>query len=55
MAKWKVSAGIEINEIADALGMSPSTVKRDWRFARAWLRDEADQMNRENTHPVPGD
>jgi RNA polymerase sigma factor (TIGR02999 family) len=55
VVKMRVIWGLEINEIADALGMSPSTVKRDWRFARAWLRDEAAQMNRENTHPVPGD
>ncbi len=26
-----------------ALGLSPSTVKRDWRFARAWLIDEVTQ------------
>ena len=26
-------------EIAEALGVSTRTVKRDWEFARAWLRD----------------
>ena len=25
------------NEVAEALGVSPITVKRDWKFARAWL------------------
>ena len=24
-------------EAAEELGLSPGTVKRDWRFARAWL------------------
>ncbi|MFN7923631.1 MAG: sigma-70 family RNA polymerase sigma factor [Bryobacteraceae bacterium] len=26
-------------EVAEALGVSTRTVKRDWAFARAWLRD----------------
>lgn len=30
-------AGLEIDEIAEVLGTSGSTVKRDWRFAKAWL------------------
>lgn len=40
VVKMRVVWGLEIKEIALALGMSPSTVKRDWRFARAWLMDE---------------
>ena len=30
-------AGCTTEEIADLLGTSPRTVKRRWRFARAWL------------------
>jgi RNA polymerase sigma factor (TIGR02999 family) len=30
-------AGLQENEIAEQLGVSEITVKRDWRFARAWL------------------
>jgi len=30
-------AGLSIEETADALGMSPATVKRRWALARAWL------------------
>jgi RNA polymerase sigma factor (TIGR02999 family) len=30
-------AGLSVEEAADALGISPTTVKRDWRAARAWL------------------
>ena len=40
VVKMRVVWGLDIKEIAHALGMSPSTVKRDWRFARAWLMDE---------------
>lgn len=31
-------AGMSIEDTADALGISPRTVKREWTFARAWLR-----------------
>jgi RNA polymerase sigma-70 factor, ECF subfamily len=29
--------GLSIEETAEVLKISPKTVKRDWRFARAWL------------------
>jgi RNA polymerase sigma factor (TIGR02999 family) len=29
--------GLTIEETAEALGISPATVKRDWTWARAWL------------------
>jgi RNA polymerase sigma factor (TIGR02999 family) len=32
--------GLEIEEIAEVLGISPATVKRDWTLARAWLQRE---------------
>jgi RNA polymerase sigma factor (TIGR02999 family) len=32
--------GLSIAETSAALGMSPMTVKRSWRLARAWLRRE---------------
>jgi RNA polymerase sigma factor (TIGR02999 family) len=32
--------GLSIEETAEALGISPATVKRDWRMARAWLHRE---------------
>ncbi len=33
-------AGLEVVEAAALLGVSEITVKRDWRFARAWLARE---------------
>ena len=32
--------GMDIDDTSAALGISPRTVKRDWVFARAWLRRE---------------
>ncbi len=33
-------AGLSIEETAEALGISPATVKRDWTTARLWLHHE---------------
>lgn len=33
-------AGFTIAETADALSLSPTTVKREWTTARAWLSRE---------------
>jgi RNA polymerase sigma factor (TIGR02999 family) len=33
-------AGMSVEETAEALGISPATVKREWALARAWLNDE---------------
>jgi RNA polymerase sigma factor (TIGR02999 family) len=35
--------GLSIEETAEALGVSPATVKRDWAVARLWLRRELDR------------
>lgn len=35
-------AGLSVEETGSALGISTATVKRDWRFARAWLYHELD-------------
>ena len=32
--------GLTVEEAAEALGISPATVKRSWSVARAWLRRE---------------
>src|SRR5687768_8950740 len=33
-------SGLDVPQTADVLGVSESTVKRDWAMARAWLRRE---------------
>jgi RNA polymerase sigma factor (TIGR02999 family) len=33
-------AGLSVKETADALGVSPATVKRDWATAKLWLYNE---------------
>lgn len=44
VVELKFFGGLEIDEIAQALGISPATVKRDWTLARAWLRRELGGM-----------
>lgn len=36
-------AGLQIDETAEALDISPATVKRDWTAARAWLYHELER------------
>jgi RNA polymerase sigma factor (TIGR02999 family) len=40
VVELKFFAGLDVPEIAEALDISPATVKRDWQFARAWLARE---------------
>jgi len=40
-------AGLSIEDAADALAMSPATLKRRWALARAWLFRELSQSPRE--------
>ncbi|MBE0567317.1 MAG: sigma-70 family RNA polymerase sigma factor [Krumholzibacteria bacterium] len=37
VVKLRYYAGLEVTEVAEALGASARTVLRDWAFARAWL------------------
>lgn len=40
IVEMKFFSGFSVEEIANVLGISVSTVKRDWRSAKAWLRHE---------------
>jgi RNA polymerase sigma factor (TIGR02999 family) len=40
VVECRVFSGYDDDEIANALGVSPRTVQRDWTMARAWLRRE---------------
>jgi RNA polymerase sigma factor (TIGR02999 family) len=33
-------AGLDVDETAEATGLSPATIKREWATARAWLKRE---------------
>jgi len=41
VVKMRVVWGLTNDEIAESLGVSRPTVERDWRFAKAWLAEEA--------------
>jgi RNA polymerase sigma factor (TIGR02999 family) len=40
VVEMRFFSGLEVDEIGRVLGVSEATVKRDWRFARAWLLAE---------------
>jgi len=40
LVELRYFSGMTIEETAEALGISPATVKREWAVARAWLRRE---------------
>lgn len=44
--------GLAIEEVAEALDISPSTVKRDWNVAKAWLTRQMKKGNRGNSGRV---
>jgi RNA polymerase sigma-70 factor (ECF subfamily) len=39
VVRMRFFAGLDVEETANALKVSPRTVKREWAFARAWLYD----------------
>ena len=39
VVELKFFAGLTIDECADALGVSPATIERDWAVAKTWLFD----------------
>ena len=47
--------GLATEEIAQVLGISSSTVKRDWNVAKAWLTRQMKKRSRGNTRPVAQD
>ena len=43
IVELRVFGGLLVEEVAEALDLAPSTVKADWRFARAWLQSRLPQ------------
>lgn len=40
VAELRIFGGLNLEEAGEVLGVSPATVSRDWRVARAWLTRE---------------
>jgi len=45
-------AGLTEEEVAEVLGVSPRTVKRDWQVAKAWLRGALSSSKSDDRGPV---
>jgi RNA polymerase sigma factor (TIGR02999 family) len=45
--------GLSVEETAEVLGVSPQTVMRDWRLARAWLARELRGDQSPQAHELP--
>jgi len=41
VVELRIFAGLTVEETAEVLSISPATVKRDWRMAKAWLLQDA--------------
>jgi len=52
IVEMRFFGGLATEEIADVLGISESTVKRDWNVAKAWLIRQTRKDERGNTRPV---
>jgi RNA polymerase sigma factor (TIGR02999 family) len=46
VVKMRVIWGLDLEQVAEALEVSISTVSRDWRFAKAWLSETVGLANR---------
>ena len=40
VVEYRFFGGLSVDETASAMELSPRTVKRDWRMARAWLHNQ---------------
>ena len=40
VVELRVFGGLTVEETAEALGVSPRTVKREWSMAKAWLHKQ---------------
>ena len=55
IVEMRFFGGLATEEIADVLGVSPSTVKRDWNVAKAWLTRQMKKGTSGKTGPVDKD
>jgi RNA polymerase sigma factor (TIGR02999 family) len=40
LVELRFFAGLDVEQAAEVMGVSPTTIKREWRSARAWLHSE---------------
>lgn len=52
IVEMRFYAGLTEDEISEVLGISPRTVKRDWRVAKAWLRAELSHVRPDDQRAV---
>ncbi len=45
IVELRVFGGLLVEEVGEVLGLGPTTVKADWRFARAWLQQKQERGN----------
>jgi RNA polymerase sigma factor (TIGR02999 family) len=45
VARLRYILGLTVQQAAQITGMSDRTVKKDWAYARAWLRRELDRLD----------
>jgi RNA polymerase sigma factor (TIGR02999 family) len=45
MVELRYFGGLSIEETAGVMGVTPTTIKRHWRFAKAWLHGEMQRNN----------
>jgi RNA polymerase sigma factor (TIGR02999 family) len=48
IVELRAFGGLEVEETAEALGISPATVKRHWAFALAWLQQRLSDQRSES-------
>jgi RNA polymerase sigma-70 factor, ECF subfamily len=53
VVRMRFFAGLEQADIANLLGCTERTVKRDWAFARAWLHEALSDSEAPSTKPDP--
>jgi RNA polymerase sigma factor (TIGR02999 family) len=52
IAELRYFAGLNVDETAEAMGTSATTVKREWRLAKAWLHRELTARSRDDGKPL---
>lgn len=52
IAELRYFAGLNVEETAEAMGISATTVKREWRLAKAWLHRELTARSPDDGEPL---